>query len=173
MKKVQIIKCLSENKDYNKKLKTLITYKPSTEYARIFSDEILTKFVGCMDKLYKKETGFEPEERNITELFDAVIENPIMKYLFLLFIYNEAFSKDKEYFIENSLEYLSDSFYDWPSKGSTSGCLCLNKEDDSILGDGPIKDLKMSELYLLPSGRCIKIQDLIAHINNSDNKFLG
>ena len=51
-------------------------------------------------------------------------------------------------------------------------CLCDNPDQDTLISMEPIKDNNMKDLYLLPSGRCVQLDDLIAHLKTSENKML-
>ncbi len=145
------------------------TFNYGQEYTRIYSEPVLQKFIDCLVQVYNlKKNIFTPSQEDIKDLLK---DDENVAYLFLLHIYNQAFSKDKEYFINDVLHYLQKNANS-RENSNIQGCLCDNKDDDTLMLDDIIKNVPIDELYLLPSGRCIKIDELVMHLSTAQNKTL-
>lgn len=154
---VQTLKCLSSSTFFTNFFNNTFEYR-NAEFSRIYSDEVLQKYVNCVSK---------ENTSDLQSLIKKYVQDPTLRYLFLLHVYNQAFSKDKEFFIPYVLTYL-----DKDPLTRTQECVCSNKDDDTLSGDTEIKNVPLKELYLLPSGRCIRIDELIMHLELSSTKFL-
>ncbi len=139
---------------------------------KIFNEAFLARFLSCLESYNKSETvqklalkKYQSKSYSTlsTEIVSKLQPSTVPTFMFLLFILYKVSSRLRETYLQKLISHLSNS-------KDIQKCLCDNSEKDTLLGD-PIKEVQMDELYLLPSGRCTTLDELIMHLKISANKI--
>jgi len=155
-----IIKCFGKDKNVIKFLQLELVN------SKIFQKDLLIKYLNCVDIV----NGNKPKKyelKSVDSLFNEIksILKPdtIETYIFLIYILFKQSSRQRESYLRTMLKHLK-------SVEDIQKCLCDNLDDETIITGYKISDLNINELYVLPSGRCVSLDDLISHLLLSDNK---
>jgi DNA topoisomerase-1 len=171
-KQKNIIKCFARDPKVILFLKDELTGWNANK--KIFDASFLARFLTCLDAYAKSPVEQEKiyQDYQIQEyqtLADEIIQrlkpSTVPTFLFLIFILHRISTRLRETYLQKLLAHISD-------KDAIQTCLCDNSDDNTLVTMETIKDVKMQDLYLLPSGRCVHLDDLIKHLKTSENKIV-
>ena len=169
-KERNIIKCFGRDPNVVQFLKSELTGYNVDK--KIYSTKFLARFLACLDT-YNKGTKqqasaikkYEKMAHNTlaANVVSKLKPSSVPTFMFLLFILYKVSSQLRETYLQHLVSHISN-------EEDIQQCLCDNADQESLIGE-PIEEIPMKELYLLPSGRCIPLDELIMHLKTSNNKI--
>ena len=140
---------------------------------KIYNEKFLIRFLACLDSYDKSKKDQQAlikkyQKRSHKNLAADIVSrlqpSTVPTFMFLIFILYKVSSRIKEKYLERLMGHLTNT-------DDIQQCLCDNADTETLLSTEDIKNVPMKELYLLPSGRCVHLDDLIVHLK-SDNKII-
>lgn len=138
----------------------------------VYRTEFLSRFLACLETVDKNEQQqanviqkYKSLSRSelVNKLAPQLLPSSVPTYMFLIYILYKVSSRWRETYLQGLVQNISN-------EKDIQKCLCDNSNQESIMGD-VIEEVPMNDLYLLPSGRCIPLEELIMHLKTSPNKI--
>nr|QBK88009.1 MAG: DNA topoisomerase I [Marseillevirus LCMAC202] len=171
-KERNIIKCFGRDPNVVAFLKSELSGGDVNK--KIYNIGFLAQFLACLDTYDQakkiQQSTYKKYQKKSFELLAADVvsrlqPSSVPTFMFLIFILYKVSSRMKEQYLQQLVNHLTDV-------SGIQECLCDNSDQETIITVYPIKTVAMNELYLLPSGRCVHLDDLIMHLKTSGNKML-